>query len=655
MNTDEQDATLFADDFAGYPPCERMDRDYLRGLKTNAKQRRYDGHVQGIGPWTQTTLHYRWHSERMGSRHECSLPWQITEQDGKHWLTQPERFFNAVLVAGDHAWQDYVLELDIAVADGPAGPLVRYHTSRQNYWLAIEADEPLRLFRRDQNEQILLAIAESARPARDKVHHVRVTCDGARIEVAFDGRPVICVRDDSQPRGRIALRTEGPARFGAVRVLPLEGEPERLRAHETRRAARLAARRKKLPAAKLLHEIDLPADTTVVHMRDVNDDGQLELVACEVAVPKADYMRLARISVLDWNGKPLWTMGESLAGKLHVHGGFAFNTADIDGDGHTEILVTRNFEILIIDGATGRIKKRAPTPQAFKGREDNFPQTVGDSILVCNLRGLDGPRDFVLKDRYRNLWAYTCELEPLWHCHVNTGHYPRARDVDGDGKDEIMAGYTLLAADAAPLWTVPGGEPWHNSYPGSEHMDSVLIERFDTNPNGGPLQIAMAASDLGFVLLDVRGNVLAHHRVGHAQALGAARFRPDLPGRQFAIRTAWGNFHIMNLFDTDGNLLLTRELLDGNVLPVNWLGDGSALFRFSRALADGNFEPVVEIPGGGSLFPAAYDVNNDGVDELMVRRRGTVGVYGPESVPPNPAPPPVRNLTNWNNYGGFYV
>ncbi|HUU22553.1 MAG TPA: hypothetical protein VM389_08460 [Phycisphaerae bacterium] len=658
MNDDTRRVELFSDDFSSYPLGERLDAEYFRRLRgERGPSPQLVGAVweEQLGPWRQTTLHYMWRSERIPSYRDCALPWRLVERDGRRWIENPESFFNAVLTAGDTSWEDYVLELDVAVGDGPAGPIVRYHTSRQNYWVCLEAGRPVRLIRRHQDGRVVLAAAPNCVVQSGRVYHLRVTCDGPRIEVAVDDATVLSVTDNAWARGAIALRTEGPCRFASVRVWTAPDEAARLQARADRRAARLRGKARSVPPAKLLHEIALPPATAAVHLRDVNDDGRLEVLACELAVPQLDYIRVARITALDWEGKELWSFGEPMAGEYAVHGAFALNAADIDGDGRTEILTTRDFEILLLDGATGEVKRRTPTPRAFKGQEDHYERTVGDAILVCNLRGLPTARDFILKDRYRNLWAYTSDLVPLWHRHLNTGHYPRARDVNGDGRDEVMGGHSLLGPDGATLWNVPGGDPLHNRYPGPEHTDAVLIERFGPAEDS-PLRIALAASDLGFVLLDVEGEILAQHRVGHAQALAAARFRPDLPGRQFVVQTAWGNFHILNLFDCEGNLLLTRELPDGGVYPVNWCGDGGALLRFDRHLADGNFEPVVNLPPGESVHPSAYDVNGDGVDEILLRRGDTLQVYGPESLPAaRPVSSPNPPLTNWDPYGGFYL
>jgi len=54
------------------------------------------------------------------------------------------------------------------------------------------------------------------------------------------------------------------------------------------------------------------------------------------------------MTVLDWQGTTLWQMGEPEDSKYAVHGAFAFNVADVDFDGRTEILATRDFKILII-------------------------------------------------------------------------------------------------------------------------------------------------------------------------------------------------------------------------------------------------------------------------------------------------------------------
>ena len=467
----------------------------------------------------------------------------------------------------------------------------------------------------------------------------------------MDGKPLISVEDDAYLAGQIGLRTEAPSRFTAVKVTATAEESQRVTALTRRTQERLVHKRQAMPKAKAIHTITLPDTPGYLHVQDINDDGVPEILNADLEIMSGDYARITRLAAYDWNGKPLWHLGEKREGKLNLTSDVAFNVGDVDGDGRTEVLITRDFEILILDGATGQIKRQAPTPLAFKGQEDLYERTVGDSFLLCNLRGLAKPQDFILKDRYHNLWAYTADLKPLWHRSLNTGHYPRAKDINGDGKDEVLAGYSMLAADGTTLWTVPGGDPDRNHFPGPEHADSVLIERFGLERDA-PIRIAIAASDLGFMLLDAQGQLLAQHRVGHAQSLAAGRFRPDLPGRQFLVRTQWGNQGIVNLFDYDGNPLLVRED-GGGIMPVNWLGDGGVLVGSSNALFDANFDRVVEIGGGSPVRPTALDVNHDGLDEVLGLKGNVITVYAPEGVKAT-VPAPKRNLTNFNGYGGFF-
>ena len=57
--------------------------------------------------------------------------------------------------------------------------------------------------------------------------------------------------------------------------------------------------------------------------------------------------------------------------------------------------------------------------------------------------------DMILKDRYANVWAYDDKLQLMWHAQCNTGHYPFAEDVDGDGN---IANNTFQTTGTVPTW-----------------------------------------------------------------------------------------------------------------------------------------------------------------------------------------------------------
>jgi len=129
-----------------------------------------------------------------------------------------------------------------------------------------------------------------------------------------------------------------------------------------------------------------------------------------------------------------------------------FQIHDLDGDGKNEVMYCMNFEIVVADGKTGATKYKAPTPRVK--REMKFDRILGDCLYFCDLRGIGSHSDIIIKDRYWNLWALNDKLETMWTGDCVTGHYPFAYDVDQDGKDELMVGYTLFDDNGRKLWSL---------------------------------------------------------------------------------------------------------------------------------------------------------------------------------------------------------
>ena len=92
----------------------------------------------------------------------------------------------------------------------------------------------------------------------------------------------------------------------------------------------------------------------------------------------------------------------------------------------------------------------------------------------------------------------------MWQYECNTGHYPFAYDVDKDGKDELMMGYTLFNPDGRPRWTLQNHV--------KDHADGVAIVDM---MNNGELRMLCAASDEGMFFTDLNGRMLKHHYIGH--------------------------------------------------------------------------------------------------------------------------------------------
>ena len=145
----------------------------------------------------------------------------------------------------------------------------------------------------------------------------------------------------------------------------------------------------------------------------------------------------------------------------------------MDGDGHNEVIYCRDQELIVAEGKTGKTKRKVPTPETpanTPAPRNRFPRILGDSLFFCDLRGQGRAGDIVLKDRYNSLWVFNDKLELLWQAQCNTGHYPYAYDVDGDGKDELFIGYSLFDHTAS--------SSGRSTSTLNDHADGVAMARF---------------------------------------------------------------------------------------------------------------------------------------------------------------------------------
>ncbi len=104
-----------------------------------------------------------------------------------------------------------------------------------------------------------------------------------------------------------------------------------------------------------------------------------------------------------WADQVLWQLGEPSErtrelGKVSAD--MPFQVYDIDHDGVDEVIVGWDFEIRILDGRTGQVKRSVRTPIADQDDENligapfntyAFTRLNPDGIRICNFRGLDQP------------------------------------------------------------------------------------------------------------------------------------------------------------------------------------------------------------------------------------------------------------------------
>jgi len=408
---------------------------------------------------------------------------------------------------------------------------------------------------------------------------------------------------------------------------------------------------KNIPKATIYARIPLGEYAgKLIRIGDLNGDGKPEFVFAqnERIGPGDIYKHITCLTAIDIHGNVLWQKGTPNIANYEVTSDLPVGIIDINDDGKDEVLCCMNFDILIIDGETGKVLKSKPTPKSregggyCEGPETLFERITGDCIVFCDLRGLGKPRDFILKDRYNNVWAYTGDLEELWDYSGKLIHSPLVYDFDDDGRDEVFVGDALLDDNGKVLWQI-------DIY---DHCDSAVAYKY-----GDRLILALAYQEGGFYFLDaLTGDILKEHHLGHAQVLSLGHFDPNINEPLICAQTYGGGLNQF-LFNLKGELIFAAFNKVFGWVPVNWIGDGTELLASSKGLYDCYGNLLVKFPDshsrskwGAKVF--VWDVGNDPRDEVLVWDEHYLTIYTQAERIKGKVYKPIRRLFNQTFYGG---
>ncbi len=576
------------------------------------------------GNWYESTC---WHSWRPTPR------WQVVEQDGQKQMEHQTLTTRgvAMLVAGDDLWQDYTLEVGVRPLSLQAalGIMVLYRDSRNHYVLRLVEGARAELARVSHEGETILASQPLPYDA-DTAYFLRLEARGPRLRAWVGELLVADVEDAAYRQGRVGLWATAPGRFAHVRVTAAPAARQAYLDLRDRREKELDALRECNPKPVLWRALDTHGFGCGRTLRfgDLNGDGRLEMVFVQHQRHHVgdSHAMASCLTAMDLDGRVLWQYGQPSPLWEHAYEtcDVACQVYDLDGDGYAEVVFCKDFMLNVLDGRTGRLKNQIAMPPTTPGEEDTFARVNGDAIYFCDLSGKGRATDLLVKNRYKQVWAYDSALHPLWTHRCNTGHYYNAYDIDGDGHDELMIGYTLLDHDGTVLWNNDLGD----------HVDEIAIGHFD--PSREEPQIAVVAGEAGFVIFDPRGKVLVQDIIGHAQRLSVAKYRPDLEGLQYYVATFWGNPNIILGYDGAGRRLHSFEPTSaGHVLnPVNWTGDGQeyALLNASvrhGGMIDGHGRRVVLFPDDGhpDTCYESLNVTGDPRDEIVAWDHQRLFIY----------------------------
>jgi len=344
-----------------------------------------------------------------------------------------------------------------------------------------------------------------------------------------------------------------------------------------------------------------------LQMADLDGDGRLEFVVMQhpgqfksrfydpkYGIDDVD-KNLFCVTAVNIDGDVLWQYGKPYNREFPftTHGsGQILRVDDVDGDGTLEVIALNLNSILIINGVTGELKNRAEFPPDHIGLPtDNYCQIFiakldasgkGKQIL-CKVNDITGPD---------SPWSYANPMivynNDLTIRHApfevkGAGHNMAVFDVDSDGCDEVLVGYSLLDNDMTEIWSVPMPEGFN--YAG-EHADHILLA--DITGDGVPEILYSGSKD--FMAVNLSGQPLWRTEAGHSQYCQVGPW--GSAGEIRIIMTEkWRGLTGLN---ADGKILWQRKDLNGYVAGnVRW---SHRMTPNSWALFAPQIKPVEKTP-----------------------------------------------------------
>jgi hypothetical protein len=321
-----------------------------------------------------------------------------------------------------------------------------------------------------------------------------------------------------------------------------------------------------VPAIKPWRTVSLDPDYggQWVVAADLNADGEVEFVACENHnVDDVHYTSTAVAHHLD--GTVLWRWGDPDIGRKEWHHDVACQIHDWDGDGKAEVILATRGALVELDSRTGQEKRRL-----------RIPDDATDCITFADLASRGRPTDVLVKDRYHNIYAYSYSGELLWHVRdpggYRTAHQPRPIDLDGDGKDEVAAGFAMLNADGPVRWTLTSSKLDLNR----GHLDCIRLMRRSDKLEDVRLVLTLCGTN-GIAMIDGNGKVIWERAGSHFESIDLGRVIAEHPGPQILVdidHQPFGKGPLL-LMDEDGALLgrINTDYARHHHL-LDWTGDG---------------------------------------------------------------------------------
>jgi len=653
---------LFKDDFSTFPIGEfpyDPDHSAMGEYHYIMPQGKRNG-------WCDQVCNYTWNG--------TGPSWCITEANGQHFMESMRiekgrpHIMHPTLQTGSVHWRNYeaVCILRRLSTNGVCGLAFCMQNSLNTLVFQMQKGGVV-LVHRHKDNIVKLACAPFAHDC-DSYYVLRVDCNNDLVRCYVNDIEILRHTSPLVARGgKIGITADCPTQFTNICVAVDTATVAEIAQRENEHKSHINKLQAQNPSMKLWKKIHLQSFGTsrqirFGHLRGGNE-WHIVLAQAQKRISRDAYPHISCLTAIDLDGNTLWQRGtpsENAAKLGKISADLPFQVYDIDGDGVDEVICAINFEMLILDGTTGEIKHRSPTPLTDEEPLSiigvppggyAFDRLNVDAIIIANLSGASRPSEILIKDRYCRLYALDSSLNLLWkyHSQTNTGHFPLAVDINKDGRHEILCGYHLLSPDGKKIWEYPIKD---------DHVDEIVYGKFMAGVDEG-FFACVAGSD-GFFIGDTKGNIIIRHSIGHAQRISIANYDQARPGFEIAVSNFWGHQGIIYLYDSHGNPLLEIENeLNGNLLtPVNWKGDGQDYFLTNAdpeggGLYDINGHQAVAFPEDGhpTLCCEAINLTGDVRDELVVWDYKSMWIYTQDDTQDkndyNPSKCPHYNASNY--------
>ena len=359
------------------------------------------------------------------------------------------------------------------------------------------------------------------------------------------------------------------------------------------------------------------------------------------------------LTLTDGEGNILWQVGEpwALERPFSWNGSNFCEVVDLDGDGQVEVMFVHRAELMIYKGATGALYRRHKLPHSgfyfaravrsdHSGRYHIFTKSVTTSATHSY-----GNPSLLLDHAFNVVWEQEVE---------GAGHGGNTADVDGDGLDELLIGFSLFDHDGTPLWS-------HSPMSENDHLDDSVIADIDGD---GRFEFALAHDGHDAVVHNADGTERFRVAMHHCQNIWSGKFFEAEPGLQLAFvdkaigkaedRTAavvsadgreLSRHRTMGYYSVIGwpTDLGTQSLIrlewpvepdaDRRVLWVDPTGRELARLKVRENFYD-RFQKygLDTFPGRGRYFGTCHtaavgDLDGDGRDEFLITDRERVWVF----------------------------